>query len=114
MEFEPGTGAPIAPPDPHMTVLAFASRFTAAEQVTLEILMDSAPAEVAAALRVADKNLTRAQRTGVRVADPRTILGATTCVDALVGAGVVAPANRDARLAAILAPPTPAEIQPAE
>lgn len=112
IEYEPGTGNPLPPPDPHMTVLAFASRFTAAEQVALDMAMQG-PSELAAALRVADKNLSRAVRTGVRVTDPRTIQGATVCVDALVALGLVLPADRDARLGAVLAPPTPAEIQPA-
>lgn len=110
IEYEEGTGNPLPPPDPHMTVLAFASRFSEAEQVALEMAMQGA-SELAAALRVADKNLSRAVRTGVRVTDPRTVLGATVCVDALVALGVVLPADRDTRLAAVLAPPTPAELQ---
>lgn len=93
-----------------MTVLAFASRFTAEEQVALDLASMGATPE-AAALRVADRNLSRAIRTGVRVTDPRTIQGATVCVDALVALGLVAPGDRDARLAAVLAPPTPAERQ---
>lgn len=111
--FEPGTGDPLPLPAPHITVLAFASRFTAEEQTALEMAMQGTSL-LAAALRVADKNLSRAVRTGVRVTDPRTILGATTCVDALVALGVLPAADRDARLAAVLAPPAPSELQTAE
>ena len=99
------SGQIVAVPEPPLlTQVAFASRFTAEEQVALELMMESFPDDATrGALKAADKNLLRSKN-GIDPADPRTILGATVTVDALVAAGVIAEEDRDARLAAILAP----------
>jgi len=77
--------------------------------VALDIAMETAPNQTdRSTLRVIEKNLLRA--TSVDVADPRTVLGATICVDTLVAAGLVPPQDRDARLAAILTPPDTAVV----
>lgn len=97
------SGIIVAVPEPPlMTQLEFASRFTLAEQVALEMVMESSPdAELRATLRVIEKNLLRA--TGVDTKDLRTVLGAETCVDVLIAAEVVEASNRTQRLAEILA-----------
>jgi hypothetical protein len=92
---------PDARPEP-FTPLEFASRFTEDEQIALEIAEDSGTPQVRAALRVISKNLVRAGE--VRVDDPRTQRGVAISVDVLVSMGLVAPENRDARIAAALAP----------
>jgi len=98
-----GTLVEMAEP-PLLSQVAFASRFTAEEQVAVELMMETFPDDtVRGALKAADKNLLRSKN-GIDPTDPRTILGATITVDALVAAGVIAEADRDARLAAILAP----------
>lgn len=86
-----------------LSKLEFASRYTLEEQVAIEVATETHPdATTRATLRVLKANLDRAS--DVRLDDPRTILGANTLVDVLVGAGLVQPADRDARVAAILAP----------
>lgn len=87
---------------PLLTQLEFASRFTMAEQVALDMATDSYPdATVRATLRVIEKNLLRA--TGVDTKDPRTIIGTEFCVDILIAVGQLAAGNRTQRLADLLA-----------
>lgn len=65
--------APAAVGVARMSKLAFRSRFTEAEQIALEVAMDTHPnAQVKAALRVFDKNLSNAA--DVDLTDPRTQL----------------------------------------
>lgn len=92
------------PVTPRVTLsrLQFASRLTLSEQVVVEMAKESADPQTRAMLRVLDANLARA--TEVVLTDPRTVLGAEGVVQVLVGAGVVAPADAAARVAALLAP----------
>lgn len=86
--------------------LAFRWRFTLEEQLALRAAEREHPEpSVRDTLAIMRESLSDVEDdSGVDVADPRTVGGATLSVDLLVAAGLLSPEARDARLAAVLAP----------
>ena len=105
---EPG---PPAPPQPAgrviLSQLEFTRRFTLTENVTINAvrLNPATPLSTRAQLETLRDYLQRA--TNVDVTDADTIMGTHAAVDVLVNNGVVQAADKDARIAAILAPAVP-------
>lgn len=87
-----------------LSLAEFTRRYTLAERIELEVAKESAAPRVRATLRVIDADL--AFDGNVQVTDTRVRRGVEYAVDVLVTAGLVDAADRDARIAALLAPST--------
>jgi hypothetical protein len=99
---------PVDPRPAPISPALMATRFTDAETVALEMALESADAPTRAALRLAEKHLTRGPL--VTLDDPRTIDAVTTRLHVLVAVGVLAARDTQARRAAVLGltePPAP-------